>query len=69
MDLPEIPSAATIVHRGSMNEAVSTGQSLAAWIDSHGYRAVGYPRELYLACPPEAPGRWVTELQEPITQS
>lgn len=69
VDLPEIPSAATIVHRGSMDEVVSTGQTLAAWIDTHDYQALGYPRELYLSCPPEAPGRWVTELQEPITKS
>ncbi|KJE25272.1 putative transcriptional regulator [Frankia torreyi] len=68
VDLPEVPAAATLVHRGSMDEVVSSGQALAAWIDAHGYRAVGYPRELYLACPPHAPERWVTELQEPILE-
>ncbi|MCM3923774.1 MerR family transcriptional regulator [Frankia sp. AiPs1] len=69
VDLPEVPAAATLTHRGSMNEVVPTGQLLAAWIDAHGYRGVGYPRELYLACPPHAPERWVTELQAPITKS
>ncbi|WP_055749148.1 MerR family transcriptional regulator [Frankia sp. AvcI1] len=66
VDLPEVPAAATLVHRGSMDEVAPCGQALAAWIDAHGYQAVGYPRELYLACPPHAPERWVTELQEPI---
>jgi DNA-binding transcriptional MerR regulator len=69
VDLPEVPAAATLTHRGSMNEVVPTGQLLAAWIDAHGYRGVGYPRELYLVCPPQAPELWVTELQVPITKS
>ncbi|WP_261566690.1 MerR family transcriptional regulator [Frankia gtarii] len=67
VDLPAIPAAATLLHRGSVNEIVATGQTLARWIDAHGHRAVGYARELYLSCPPDAPELWVTELQEPIT--
>ncbi|THJ75443.1 MerR family transcriptional regulator [Candidatus Frankia alpina] len=69
VDLPAIPAAATLLHRGSVNEIVATGQTLARWIDSHSHRAVGYARELYLSCPPDAPELWVTELQEPITTS
>ncbi|WP_261560423.1 MerR family transcriptional regulator [Frankia tisae] len=68
VDLPAIPAAATLTHRGSVHEIVATGQALARWIDTHGHRAVGYARELYLSCPPGAPELWVTELQEPITQ-
>jgi DNA-binding transcriptional MerR regulator len=65
-DLPEISQAATIVYRGSMENVVATYQALARWIDDNGYRSTGYGRELYLECPADR-GKWVTELQEPIT--
>jgi DNA-binding transcriptional MerR regulator len=65
-DLPEIAQAATIVHRGSMDNVMATIQTLARWIDNNGYRSTGYPRELYLECPDDQ-DKWVTELQEPIT--
>lgn len=67
VDLPVIGSAATIVHRGSMENILSTAQTLGRWIDSAGARSTGYARELYLECP-EDHDRWVTELQEPIAQ-
>ena len=66
-DLPAIENAATIVHRGSMDEVVPTGQILARWIDANGYRSAGYARELYLECPPDI-AQWVTELQEPVAR-
>jgi DNA-binding transcriptional MerR regulator len=66
IDLPEISQAATIVHRGSMDNVMATIQTLAQWIGNNDYRAIGYPRELYLECP-EDRDKWVTELQEPIT--
>ena len=65
VDLPAIQQAATVVHRGSMDNVVSTIQVLARWIDGNGYRSSGYPREFYLECP-ENRAQWVTELQEPI---
>jgi DNA-binding transcriptional MerR regulator len=65
-DLPEITQAATIMHRGSMDNVMATIQTLARWIDENGYRSAGYPRELTLECPDD-PDKWVTELQEPIT--
>ncbi len=68
VDLPAIPSAATIVHRGPMADVMPTGQALAHWIEAHGHHSTGYARELYLAyCPTDTPDHWVTELQEPIT--
>jgi DNA-binding transcriptional MerR regulator len=66
VDLPAIDQAATIVHRGSMDDVMPTIQTLARWIDAHGYRSTGYTRELSLECG-EDPDTWVTELQEPIT--
>jgi DNA-binding transcriptional MerR regulator len=65
VDLPEIEQAATIVHRGSMDNVMPTIQALARWIDANGYRSVGYNRELYIECG-ENSDTWVTELQEPI---
>ena len=63
--LPAIATAATVIHRGSMDEVMPTLQTLARWIDDHGFRSAGPNRELYL----DAEGdreTWVTELQEPI---
>jgi DNA-binding transcriptional MerR regulator len=68
VDLPEIEQAATIVHRGSMDNVMPTIQTLARWIDANGYRSVGYNRELYIECG-ENREAWVTELQEPIATS
>jgi Predicted transcriptional regulators len=65
VDLPEIEQAATIVHRGSMDNVMPTIQTLARWIDAHGHRSAGYNRELYLDCPQDK-DLWVTELQEPL---
>ena len=65
-DLPEIPQAATIMHRGPMDNVMATIQTLARWIDENGYRSTGHVRELTLECPDD-PDKWVTELQEPIT--
>jgi DNA-binding transcriptional MerR regulator len=65
VDLPAVEQAATIVHRGPMDNVMSTIQTLARWIDAHGYRSGGYNRELYIECGEDRDG-WVTELQEPI---
>jgi DNA-binding transcriptional MerR regulator len=65
VDLPEIEQAATILHRGSMDDVMATIQTLARWIDANGYRSTGYNRELYIEISPER-NAWVTELQEPI---
>lgn len=66
VDLPAIDRAATVVHRGPMDNVMSTIQVLAGWIEDNGYRASGYPREFYLECPDDT-AQWVTELQEPIS--
>ncbi|MGC5004489.1 MerR family transcriptional regulator [Streptomyces sp. DT203] len=66
----ELPAfeAATIVHRGSMDGVLITEQTLARWLDANGYRSLGYTREINLECP-EDKGKWVTELQEPVTRA
>lgn len=65
LDLPPVETAATIVHRGSMEAILPTVQTLGQWIDTNGYRSAGYPREINLECPADR-SDWVTELQEPI---
>jgi DNA-binding transcriptional MerR regulator len=65
VDLPEVDRAAAIIHHGSMEDVLPTGQALARWIDASGYRTVGYVREVTLEYH-EDPDKWVTELQQPI---
>jgi effector-binding domain-containing protein len=65
VDLPEVDSAAVIIHHGSMDDVLSAGQALARWIDANGYRSAGYAREVTLEWSPD-PDQWVTELQQPI---
>ena len=65
VNLPKIEQAATIVHRGSMDDVMATIQTLARWIDANGYRSTGYNRELYLEVGDDR-DTWVTELQEPV---
>jgi DNA-binding transcriptional MerR regulator len=64
-DLPAARTAATTVHRGSMRAVLPSWQALAWFMDANGHRSSGYPRELYLECPPD-PAGWVTELQQPM---
>jgi DNA-binding transcriptional MerR regulator len=66
VDLPEVNSVAAIIHHGSMDDVLATGQALARWIDASGYRSDGYAREVTLEWS-EDPDQWVTELQQPVT--
>ena len=68
-DLPGVRRAATIVHKGSMDDVLATYATLARWIDANGYRPVGYAREFYLESSPDGCEAWVTELQEPIEEA
>jgi DNA-binding transcriptional MerR regulator len=65
LDLPEVPSAATVIHQGAMDDVIPAVQALARWIDASGYRSAGYPRELTIERTGES-RHWVTELQEPV---
>jgi DNA-binding transcriptional MerR regulator len=65
VDLAQVESAAAIIHHGSMDDVLPTGQALARWIDASGHRSVGYAREITLEWS-EDPEKWVTELQQPI---
>jgi len=68
VDLPEVDRAAAIIHHGSMDDVLPTGQALARWIDANGYRSAAYAREVTLNWCPD-PEQWVTELQLPIDET
>ena len=65
LDLPAIERAATIIHHGTMDDVLPTGQALARWIDASGHRSAGCARELTIEWSAD-PEQWVTELQQPI---
>jgi predicted transcriptional regulator YdeE/DNA-binding transcriptional MerR regulator len=64
--LPRI-EAATVVYAGPYEAIGSAYGALMSWTQSHGYRATGPNRELYLQGPGQAidPSRLVTEVQLP----
>jgi DNA-binding transcriptional MerR regulator/effector-binding domain-containing protein len=68
-NLPGMPAAACYTHRGSMDTIGEGYQTLATWIEDHGYRTDGTAREVYLISHPEPEGNWMTELQMPISSS
>lgn len=68
VDLPALAEAATIVHRGTMDDVDTSYQAVAAWIEAHGYRQNGFAREVYLNYGVGDPSDWVTELQLEITK-
>ncbi|MEV0294171.1 MerR family transcriptional regulator [Nocardia sp. NPDC050710] len=65
VDLPAVARAATVVHRGSMDDVLEPWQAMGRWIDANGYRSAGPAREVTLEYT-EDPAGWVTELQEPV---
>jgi DNA-binding transcriptional MerR regulator/effector-binding domain-containing protein len=69
LDLPGLPEAATLVHHGSMDDVMASLRVLAQWIEEHGYRPVGYHREVYLDYHPEQAERGVTELQVAVVKA
>lgn len=69
VDLPAVPAAATVIHRGPMDEVAGTLQLLAQWIEENGWRAEGYHRELYVEYCADDPAAGVTELQQPVTRA
>ncbi|MFD5825601.1 MerR family transcriptional regulator [Lentzea sp. NPDC060358] len=68
VDLPALAEAATVVHRGPMDDVDATYQAVAAWIEAHGYKQNGFAREVYLRYGEGDPADWVTELQLEITK-
>jgi DNA-binding transcriptional MerR regulator/effector-binding domain-containing protein len=68
VDLPAVPSAATIIHRGPMDTVEQSIQVLARWIEENGYHTDGAAREVYRDYDPDDTANGVTELQFPVTR-
>ena len=68
VDLPAIAEAATVLHRGKMDDVDTSYQAVAAWIEAHGYKQKGFAREVYVRYGEGDPADWVTELQLEITK-
>ena len=67
VDLPEVPLAATLLHRGDMTGIGDSWMALMERLVEDGYRVVGPTREVYLEATGHEPGPdWVTELQAPV---
>ena len=82
IELPRIPQAACVVHKGSYGSLYQAYNALLGWIDTNGYRMTGPIREVYLSysadglgfdLPPtylvKKPGQFVTELQLEIEKA
>jgi effector-binding domain-containing protein len=65
--LPEVPMAATMVHRGELSTIGESWARLMEQAATDGYRLIGSCREVYLEADGHVPGPdWVTELQVPV---
>ena len=64
VELPALDLVAAAIHHGTMDDCDVTYQALLAWIDEHGYRALGYSREQDIDCGPDR--AWIVELQLPV---
>ncbi|WP_033340820.1 MerR family transcriptional regulator [Catenuloplanes japonicus] len=67
-ELPALPLAATVIHRGAVSEMEPAFQALGAWVEENGYRATGAPREVNLEVPADRDA-WVTEIQLPVVRA
>lgn len=70
LDVAELPAAraATLVHRGPASGFLAGYQALARWTDEHGFRADGFPSEVYLHTSGDE-REWVVELREPFADA
>ncbi|MFS8095738.1 MerR family transcriptional regulator [Lentzea alba] len=68
VDLPALAEAATVVHRGPMDDVDATYQAVATWIEAQGLKQNGFAREVYLNYGDGDPADWVTELQLEIVR-
>lgn len=67
VDLPALEAVASMLHRGPMKNCHTTYLALLQWIDEHGYRPLGYGREIDIECGPDM--EWITELQIPVERT
>ena len=67
VDLPAIPRAAVLEHRGEMATIGDSWMRLVDQLLADGYRMAGASREVYLVAADDVPqSEWVTQLQVPV---
>lgn len=70
VELPAVPLAATLLHRGDMSGIGGSWGALMEQVAADGYRIAGPTREVYLEASGHEPGTdWVTELQAPVERA
>lgn len=70
VELPRIPTAATLRHYGDMTGLGESWMRLMERLVADGYRIAGPTREVYLNAEGHEPGPdWVTELQIPVERT
>lgn len=67
VDLPAVPLAITVVHRGDMETLGDSWQALQQYVGAQGLSPAAGCREFYLATPQGREDDWVTELQQPAS--
>jgi predicted transcriptional regulator YdeE/DNA-binding transcriptional MerR regulator len=68
-ELPELETAASVVHHGPFTTIGNAYQAVLTWIQSNGYRIAGPTRELYLSYQRGGDqNRYVTEIQFPVNR-
>lgn len=68
--VPEVPTAACLMHRGPYKRIGETYNALFTWIDREGYELADHPREAYIdgIWNREDPEEWLTEVQVPVVR-
>lgn len=70
VELPDIATAATLLHRGDMSGIGESWMRLLEGVVHDGYRVTGPTREVYLVAEGHEPGPdWVTELQVAVERA
>jgi len=65
-ELPALPLASSIIHKGEYEGFTETYSVIGHWISENGYRIAGPPREIYLQFSEESPSDNLTEIQFPV---
>ncbi len=67
-NVPEVETAACILHRGPYRTLGESYNRLFSWIENEGYTVSGSPRESYIdgVWNRESPAEWLTEVQVPV---
>ena len=66
VELPPIPTAAVLTHRGDMPSIGRSWMELMDQLVADGYRIVGPTREIYVDAESPDQSTWVTELVAPV---